>query len=371
MPRRNPKNTRPSPDIIRKFALFAFVYVLLTSSASMLWAQATETEQNALDEIRAALALRELQQAKQLLENAPQTGTEDFIVQIERLDMIQDYLSQFWSAVDEGARSLNALDEITVGKTKASIVEVENGQIIVRVAGENKRYSFHNMPPKLAVVLAGRTLAKNKQNLVFLATYHLADKSGDRVEAERLLGEAKRSGVAIGTLLDELSADRPAVADIDIPDMTPVMSSLLMPRRWVVLEADGRRVQRRPLDTAEQNTEGRLVIPAADGTRIVAFQTPLAANFGCRVVLQGTSKGQRFGLFSNSDPDKSVAIELPAGTCLIEMARQRGKWQCRLNGQAIEVVSPDDATLRMTGMLGFEQPANSECTVAAIELRTR
>jgi hypothetical protein len=329
-----------------------------------------EAEQETLDGIRTAMAKRDLQHATQLLENAEKRGSPAYVGQLDRLDLIRHYLELFWAAVANGTRTLDALDELVVGKTRVAVVETSNGQIVLRVLGSNRRYDVDNMSSNLALTLAGRVLAEDKQNLLIVAAFHLADKAGDTAQAERLLNEAKRAGIDIGSLSQELSAARAAGADVEIPALTPTMRSLLSPQRWIVLAGEDSGARRASLTGAEQNTEGRLVIAPADRPRIIAFQTRLAANFGCRLILQ-CETGLEVGFYSSTASNEAVAIQVPAGTNLIELARQRGEWLCRLNGRPDEVQFVNDASPRMAGNLGLRLPGNHACTIAAFELRTR
>ena len=113
--------------------------------------------------------------------------SDEYLDEVARLALLHDYLTQFWESVAESMGTVRGLDELVVGKTRVVVVESSAQRIVLRILGQNRRYTLADMPPKLAVTLAGRVLSKDARNQVFFAAFHLADNSGDREEAGRLL----------------------------------------------------------------------------------------------------------------------------------------------------------------------------------------
>jgi len=362
------KQTRLLVFVLPFFAAMA----ALASKPALAAAADTVTvdEQKSLDSIRVAMAQRDIPGAKDLLAKAAQNGSPDYEKQYDRLELICHSLEQFWKAVSDGTKTLRALDEFEVANTRVVVVEISPDRLVIRVLGENKRYTLDNLPPKVAIALASRAMAEDKRNFVFVAAFHLADKAGDKAEAARLLTKAKRAGIEVGTLADELAVAAPAAANIKIPEMNQTMAALLSPDRWIELTGTGTSIERSSLAGAKQGPNGHLAITAAAQPRVIAFQTRLDGNLGCRIALQCEDE-LTFGMFSGTDPQQANMVNVRAGLNVVEVARQRGAWHGRLNGQPMEVESTDITTARMSGHIGFLLPANCECTIAAFEIRTR
>jgi hypothetical protein len=163
------------------------------------------------------------------------------------------------------------------------------------------------------------------------------------------------------------------VIPIEIPALTPLMRRTLLPAGWTLLERDGDKVLRKPLgEIGTSSEEGRLAISApadASGPTQVAFARRLSADFGCRMIMQSSAAGQRFGFFSATGGDQQFTVALPAGTVKVELARQAGKLHCLINGAPHELSEPADANPRMPGMLGVELAPGSTVTIAWFELR--
>jgi len=152
--------------------------VLLLSALAPVTAQAAEGD-GILDEIRSAMAERDLASAKtKLAEAAKMRDGEAFTKQRERLQLLYEYLEEFWKSVDEGGRSLQAVDELVIGDVRTAVVEYQPGLLVLRVKGENRRYTVKTLPAKVALTLAERVLKPDApQNKVFLGTFLLTDGS--------------------------------------------------------------------------------------------------------------------------------------------------------------------------------------------------
>ena len=159
-----------------------------------------------LDEVRAAMAERELTVAKAKLEEAARLdGDEAFTSERKRLTLLHAYLEDFWKSVDDGAKSLQAVEELKIGDVLVSVVEYQPGLLVLRVKGENKRYTVKTLPAKVALTLAERVLKPDDpQNKVFFGTFLLMDGKGDREIARKLWTEAQKADVDVASLLPEL-----------------------------------------------------------------------------------------------------------------------------------------------------------------------
>jgi hypothetical protein len=329
-----------------------------------------------LDEIRAAMADRELNVAKAKLEEAAKaSGSEAFTSQRERLQLLYDYLEGFWKSVDEGAKSLKAVEELMIGDIRVAVVEYQPGLLVLRVKGENRRYTVKTLPAKVALTLAERVLKPDApQNKVYFGAFLAMDGKGDREAARKLWSEAQQAKVDVSALLPELGTAPPASLPVEIPPLTSIMRKLLTPASWALRRQAGDRIVRETLkDDAEQTSEGylKLSLPADAGAAQVVYSRKLTGNFVCRVILKDVAEGQVFGLFAADSLDAAHQVQLPKGSMMIEFARQNGAFQCRLNQKEVPVETHGDVTPTMPGMIGLTVPAGSNCVLAWFELQGR
>lgn len=334
---------------------------------------AEKPEATLLREIREEIAGRELPTAAEKLKAAKAIeGNQAFVDEVERLDLLLEYCRQFWVAVERGATSLIATEQIEIGDKVAGVVEYANGQLVLRVEGQNLRYTHKTVPAKVALTLAEAAMKKDDPvNKMIIGSFLLMDAKGKRELAAQYFREAQAGGVAdVKFLLPELEL-APA-QPIEIPDLTPAMRRLLAPASWVVLSVDGKRLKREPLKSAgKQNELGRLDVTLpedAPSPTAVVFSRRVNADFVVRCVLQDVKKGEKFGLFSATNPNEKFTVDLPNGSVQVEMARQAGKFRCLVNGLEQEVALPPDANIRAAGIIGVEAAAGQSFTVAWFEL---
>jgi hypothetical protein len=329
-----------------------------------------------LDQIRAAMAERDLTAAKAKLAEAASIGDgEAFTKQRERLQVLYEYLEEFWKSVDEGARSLQAVDELVIGDVRTAVVEYQPGLLVLRVKGENRRYTVKTMPAKVALTLAERVLKPDDpQNKVFFGTFLLMDGKGDRELARKLWSEAQKANVDVSALLPELDNAPVASLPVEIPPVTAIMRKLLAPASWILRRQVGDRIVRDSLkEGAEQTAAGHLqiAVPSDAGDAQLVYSRKITANFGCRVILQHVGDGQVFGLFAAESLDAGYQVPLPKGSVMVEFARQGGVFQCRLNQKEVPIESRGDVAPNMVGMIGLTMPAGAKCTVAWFEWQAR
>lgn len=346
--------------------------------ASHACGQAADAE-GILDEIRSAMAERDLTAAKEkLAEAAKVRGSESFAAQRERLKLLCDYLEGFWESVDEGARSLQSLEELMIGDVRVAVVEYRPGLLVLRVKGENRRYTVKTLPAKVALTLAERVLKPDAPpNKVYFGTFLLMDGKGDREIARRLFAEAQKANVDVSALLPELDVAPVApVASlpVEIPPLSSIMRKLLAPANWSLRRQAGDRIVQETLKVgAEQTSDGYLKIslPRDASDSQLVYKRKLTGNFGCRVILQNVTDAQVFGLFAADSLDAGYQIALPKGSVMVEFARQGGAFQCRLNRKEVPVETRGNAAPNAVGVIGLTLPAGSNCEVAWFELRAR
>ncbi len=361
-------------------AVIAFCVLLCASLACQQPAlgqqvQIPAEQQKLLDDIRAALAQRDLAAAKTKLQQAAAISqSATFVAQVERLSLLQQYIADFLKAVDEGGRTLQGTEELMIGETPVAVVEYAAGRLVLRVAGENKRYTLQDMPPKVALTLASRVLkADAPQNKVFSGAFLAMDAKGDRTLARAAWEDARRGGVDVSALLGELDITPPTVSSVEAPLLNRLQRALLEPDKWYLVRRVNDRWQRGPLDNiGVANAEGRLEIhvPASEPEPVrIAYRTRVTGNFFCRLILQDVGPSQTFGLLDAEGGEMTYYVTLPPGSMFLEFGRQADAIKCFLNGKEIEVQQAAGATPRTPGLIGLTLPPGNNCTIAIFEMR--
>lgn len=330
----------------------------------------------ALVAIRQAVSARNLDALPPALAAAAKLKGEDkYDAELERLDELSEYVGKFWQAVERGCRSLQSVSELEVGDQRVAVVEYENGRLVLRVAGQNKAYTQKDMPPKLALTLAGLVLKDNAaQNKVFFGAFLALDAKGDRKLARQYWDEAAAAGIDVKRLLPELDVPLPA-PPVEIPAMNPVLKNLLSERNWSLRQRTEKGWFRDSLEkVGRQNDEGRLVvsIPAdAPAARQLLAKRQLSGDFVCRMIVVTSDKSSTVGLFASGLEDEGYSAPLPKGTTLIELSRQQGKLSCEVNGVSVELTPIGKPAARLAGAVGLQLAPGSEITVAAVEFTAR
>jgi len=327
----------------------------------------------ALRDVRAAMAARDLPGIKAKLAAAAKLrGEPKYDTELNRLELLGGYVTQFWEAVDRAGRTMQAGEprELTIGETTGIFVEYENKTLIIRVAGQNRTYPLPTMPAKVALMVAQQELdPKNASNKVFFGSFLIMDAKGDRKLGKQMWEEAARGGVDVKFLLPELDVPQPPPAVV-LPTLTPLVKGQLVPKNWSLRTKGPKGWTKKPLgDAGTQNEEGRLVVQApTEGEVQLVFGRQLTPNFVCRLYLDGVKKGQTVGLVSVDGDDDAMLVTLPSGTAVVELGRQAGQLKARVHGEEVELTAHGKGTARMTALLGITIPAGAELTVASLEL---
>jgi len=331
--------------------------------------------QKVVQEIRAALAARDFDLAKSKLKEAATLDDEARPEEeLARLETLFQYTNEFWKAVNDGAKTLRAADELVIGDTITAVVEFNGNMIVLRVNGKNVRYTQQTVPAKVALTLAERVLkASDSDNKAIIAAFLLTDGKGSRALAEKYLKEAQQGGTDVAAILPELKL-APTIV-LDVPAMTPLMQRALAPASWMLHTPDGKKIARKPLgEVGKLNEAGRLVVTLPEGSTgpaQVVFGRRLSGDFRCQVLIEDATAGQRMGLFSPNDAEDSFTVSLPAGQVKAEFVRQGDKLLCRINGAEAKLESPSTSRTRMAGLLGVELTPGQSCTILWFELAGR
>jgi hypothetical protein len=329
-------------------------------------------------ELRTAMAQRDLPgAAKKLAEVQAAAKSDADKVTAERLHMLHSYLLDFWKSVHAGGNSLRGADELVIGDKRVAVVEYdeEAGKLVLRVNGQNKRYTLKDIPPRVALTLSEQVLKKGApENEAFIGTFLAMDGKGDRKLAREAWDRATKAGVDVKSLLPELAIPLPAGATIEIPTLTPATAAALRPQFWSVMQSTDKGSKAAELgEQATQNAQGQLELKLAAGSTPVwiTFKRKMPANFGLRMYLVDLPPDQKLGLFHGKENETDAYVKLPAGLAKVEFARQGGKFICRINDEDAAITVVDAATAKTTSVLGFTLPAGATCVIAGCEFAAR
>ena len=150
----------------------------------------------------AAMARRELPAAgRHLKKLAANAQTPEQQTQTERLEMVLDYLGQFFNGLRDSVAELESGTELAVGETRVAIVEADRKQLTVKAAGRIRSWQVEQLPVSIMMALVDQTFGKDPGTKTMLGTFHAVDAKGDRELARRLWQEAAGGGVSVELLL--------------------------------------------------------------------------------------------------------------------------------------------------------------------------
>jgi hypothetical protein len=155
-----------------------------------------------------ALAGRDVAAAKRALADAePLAINEEQQSRLRGMQVVLQGVESFWKAAREGLKGLIGTNEdleLESG-TRVGVVEAAPDFLILRIAGQNKRYEFADLPPGLALLLAKRWFdASAPSTKVFLGAFQFVDPRGDEEDVRQLWETAGRAGVATDDLMSLL-----------------------------------------------------------------------------------------------------------------------------------------------------------------------
>ncbi len=158
---------------------------------------------------RVKLGERNQDAAKKLVAEASQLAVSDEQHDmVDRVDSLEKYVGEFWSAVHDSVKGLKAADEIDLGSTKVIVVEATAEALTIHVGGQNRRYQVNQLPSGLAVGLALRWLdPKKPENKVFVGAFYLVDPKTGPEQAKQAWDEAAAAGVDVKNLLPLLQPE--------------------------------------------------------------------------------------------------------------------------------------------------------------------
>jgi hypothetical protein len=155
---------------------------------------------------RKALANRDLEGAASHLNEAVSlTQTDAELAEADQVEVLRAHLDAFWGSLHEQIPKLEGGSEIRVGEMMVVVVEAGRDYVILRVTGQNRRYSLLGMPHVLAAAMAEQTFSKSSNANALRASFLIAEPDGNAEKARQLLQEAAQGGAEVDELLAELN----------------------------------------------------------------------------------------------------------------------------------------------------------------------
>jgi hypothetical protein len=127
---------------------------------------------------------------------------------VARLKVLHHYVQQFWDGVDVGMTRLEAGVDLRVRSQIAAVVAVTPRQLVIRVAGQNRRFALDDLPPELLLAVAQLWFERDDAvTKVILGAFLAVDPQGDVNLARRMWLEAQSAGIDVRPLLEFLDRD--------------------------------------------------------------------------------------------------------------------------------------------------------------------
>lgn len=183
-----------------------------------------------MKEARQQIIDRNVSGAQQLLaQAAPLVTSPKHQEKLNQLKQVADLNQQFWQAVSAQLTRLPADSELDVNGTLIRVVESDANRLVIRMNGENRRYTLDDIPAGLAKFLAEKRLPTQAETKKVIGAFLLltpdggADRAREELSTAFLPDEEINSMVAVLTdpyqLADDLieQANIPTEADISAP----------------------------------------------------------------------------------------------------------------------------------------------------------
>jgi len=175
--------------------------------------------QRALNSARKAMGDRDFAKSEADLKKAQGlAATPEQTVLLEKYETLNKYVLEFWAAVTKALEGLQATDEITIGSTRAIVVNVSRDELSIKVGGTIHSFTKQNMKAGVANAVANMWFDQaNPTTKVFLGAFQAVDPNGDIEMARRLWKDASLAGASVEDLIPLLDVDVNAVTIVQGP----------------------------------------------------------------------------------------------------------------------------------------------------------
>jgi tetratricopeptide (TPR) repeat protein len=169
---------------------------------------AVAAARTALQAARYYLAHRDLDRAQEQLTLASRTDTSRALgAELQRVQHMHNYVSEFWKAVRRAVGALTPGDQITIQDITVGVVEILPNGVILRRNGRNERHTYDDMKSGLALGLAESVLDRGDPvTHIVLGAFLAVNPTSQREEARAAWERARQMGAAdeVALLLPEL-----------------------------------------------------------------------------------------------------------------------------------------------------------------------
>lgn len=196
-----------------------------------------------------ALIERKPKDAQRILaEAAPLAVLPAHQEKLARLQKLADNVNQFWTTVSEQIAGLTADTDLTVGSTVARIVENRADYLVIRLNGENRRYSLADLPAGLAMHFATEGLASDDAHSKLVrGSFLFVSPEAELTKAEAMWNEAKLAGADVGDLplvaTDSYDLADDLLVQVPVPDDAALQTATAtFQGKWATSFASAKRV---------------------------------------------------------------------------------------------------------------------------------
>ncbi|PHS12528.1 MAG: hypothetical protein COA78_08185 [Blastopirellula sp.] len=277
-----------------------------------------------MQDVRKFLSERNIPAAKQSLAEATKLAElEAHKLKLDRLTQLVELTESFWQSVQNQLGELKVDEVLEVESTTTNETTFANvigytpeGLLLLRVAGENKRYTLADMPAGLAKYLAMRQMAEGDPNAkVVVGAFLLVEPEGNVAEVKSLWQESMLAGVDLQSLMpviddqynlaDDLLVLVEVPADTELTDVTVEFQ-----KKWMQDFTDIKRASDR-VDLANKLYEAGLEIDDGSKLQYVTFLYALAE----------AAKGGDFNLGSQVISDWNKRFKINPWMWQVKMAK--------------------------------------------------
>ncbi|MCG8584501.1 MAG: hypothetical protein MI757_07310 [Pirellulales bacterium] len=159
---------------------------------------------------RAALTSRDFDAAQRHLDTAYDTPMPaDLEKRLVNLQALKDATHDFWLTAAEVIGKLEGGEEFKLSEsTIIRIIEVNSRQILIRIAGQTKRYPVNDPPLGIARLMVANSLGKeNPRTLIAFSASWATIPAADLDKARRYLRQAADAGADTSKLLQAIEDD--------------------------------------------------------------------------------------------------------------------------------------------------------------------
>ena len=140
-----------------------------------------------IDELWQAMSKRELEVARSTLNRlAAEVRNESERRAVESLDYLLRHVEEFWRALSRIVPSMKAGEELAIGDMYIVVVDATADELVIRAAGQNRRYRIQEMPTPLIRLIVARRFRPGPETDAVFGAFLAVDPRGDPSEVEKL-----------------------------------------------------------------------------------------------------------------------------------------------------------------------------------------